>query len=420
MKAKGKACLLLLALILVALPVLSACAREKEEVITIHQLPCLTGPWAAVASPGFRGAEVYMRYVNEELGGIAGRKVEYKWADTGYQAERTLSIYDRYKAENPLVVIIYGSPDGEALKPKLEADKIPGFNFGQSDAQIFPPAYNFIWGVPYVDAFVRYMEWLVQQRAPERPKLALVMLEYGWSLIHKTAAEQLADRIGIDFVDSEVISVAPTDLTTMLTRFHENGVTDIYMSITSAGFAVAAANLVELGYADEMTMTNFWWGPIDELAESIGDKAIGMRNLTPWRSRYEAATDAGVKTVVDYYNKLYAEPPKMAVITGWMGMELVFEAIRRAIEEVGYENLTGEAVKEGFESITDFEGIIHPKVTLGPGQRVTNNKLRIMEVQKDPDTGELKPMPITDWFEVTVLPRDAEGNILWDQYTPPQ
>jgi hypothetical protein len=145
-----------------------------------------------------------------------------------------------------------------------------------------------------------------------------------------------------------------------------------------------------------------------------------MRNLTPWRSRYEAATDAGVKTVVDYYNKLYAEPPKMAVITGWMGMELVFEAIRRAIEEVGYENLTGEAVKEGFESITDFEGIIHPKVTLGPGQRVTNNKLRIMEVQKDPDTGELKPMPITDWFEVTVLPRDAEGNILWDQYTPPQ
>jgi hypothetical protein len=65
-------------------------------------------------------------------------------------------------------------------------------------------------------------------------------------------------------------------------------------------------------------------------------------------------------------------------ISGWMAAEIAVEALRLALEKVGYENLTGENVKKyGLEAIKDFEGLLHPKTSLSATQQQTGTLLRV-------------------------------------------
>lgn len=95
-----------------------------KKPVKLYYIPPLTGPWAAVVDPLWKGTTGYIDYINETMCGVSGHKIEYGWADSRYEAARTLTIYNRFKGEGAFFVNIYGSPDGEALKPRAEADKI--------------------------------------------------------------------------------------------------------------------------------------------------------------------------------------------------------------------------------------------------------------------------------------------------------
>ena len=74
------------------------------------------------------------------------------------------------------------------------------------------------------------------------------------------------------------------------------------------------------------------------------------------------------------------------------------EAIRIAIEEVGYENLDGRAVKEAMYGIKDFDPHgTGKKVTYTPEDHRGSPVIRIYEVQG----GEV--VPVTDWRDAPML-----------------
>jgi hypothetical protein len=76
----------------------------------------------------------------------------------------------------------------------------------------------------------------------------------------------------------------------------------------------------------------------------------------------------------------------------------MIEAIRIAIEEVGYENLDGHAVKEAMCGIKDFDphNIGRP-VTYTQDDHRGAPKLRMYEVQGG------DAVPVTDWRDCPML-----------------
>ena len=70
------------------------------------------------------------------------------------------------------------------------------------------------------------------------------------------------------------------------------------------------------------------------------------------------------------------------------------EALRIALEKVGYENLTTEAITEGLHSISNFDtGGLCPLVTTTPESLWYNSYIRVVVMEK----GEFKP--VSDWLE---------------------
>jgi hypothetical protein len=83
---KSKRLVIVLAIGLMALLLVAACAptAEEEKVVQLGFIAGLTGPIAAPSQYGFRTLEDYTKYFNEAEG-IYGVTIKLSWADTNYQ-----------------------------------------------------------------------------------------------------------------------------------------------------------------------------------------------------------------------------------------------------------------------------------------------------------------------------------------------
>ena len=81
-------------------------------------------------------------------------------------------------------------------------------------------------------------------------------------------------------------------------------------------------------------------------------------------------------------------------ITGWVQSVFGVHGIRKAMEQVGLENLSGRAVRDALASLKDFdlEGLIAPTY-------VSDEHPWFCEKYRMYETKKRKLYPVTDWFE---------------------
>ena len=78
---------------------------------------------------------------------------------------------------------------------------------------------------------------------------------------------------------------------------------------------------------------------------------------------------------------------------GWVGAAVICEAMSRAIEDVGYENLDGPAIKEALDGMKDFDVYGLPSITYKPDDHRGSTKMAVYEVRG----GEI--IRVSDWQE---------------------
>src|SRR6266436_3735034 len=67
----------------------------------------------------------YYDLINSK-GGVEGYKIKYMEIDHEYKVPPAVEAYQREKGEGATSIMVYGSPQVQALNQKLEEDKIPG------------------------------------------------------------------------------------------------------------------------------------------------------------------------------------------------------------------------------------------------------------------------------------------------------
>jgi branched-chain amino acid transport system substrate-binding protein len=132
--------LVAVALALAVALVVSSCAPAKpvgeEKTIKVGLSLIMTGPIASTGVPIAEGFIDYLRYVNDDLGGIEYRTPEGKtekvmlditWEDSAYSVPKGLTIHKRQKAQGIMLRIISSSSEGEALAEIVSRERIPTF-----------------------------------------------------------------------------------------------------------------------------------------------------------------------------------------------------------------------------------------------------------------------------------------------------
>ena len=106
----------------------AASAADQKEILIGSQCD-RTGPTQITGTVFCPAVQDYVNLINSQ-GGVGGYKIRIDELDNNYQVPQAIEEYERQKQEGAVSMLIWGTPQAEALDPKLEADHIPGTSPG--------------------------------------------------------------------------------------------------------------------------------------------------------------------------------------------------------------------------------------------------------------------------------------------------
>jgi branched-chain amino acid transport system substrate-binding protein len=392
----------ILSISLATLLLFTACAPgapiEEKKVVKIGAILPVTGPAAAIMQVGFRNLVDYIKYFDEV--GVPGMElppgvtIELIWGDSGYEPIRAISVYERIYQD--VVYLDLASPvEDYAIRSRLERDGIPAMTMAVDEALVYPPGWFFAVFPTESERFAAVCDWIMENWEEECPPIVAMM---GTDTPTGRAPEAMgtayAESVGIEMLPFEVIPHMPLDVSPQLVRLEERGADYVYITTIWSAAIPILRDAERLGLLDKM---RFGAGLEDNVAipliEALGPLAEGYfgAKTFPWYTETPILYDI----LREYEGRLDTTGSGACTL---QFVPVMIEAIRIAIEEVGYENLDGRAVKEAMYSIRDFDPHhIGRPVTYTREDHRGTPATRIYEVQG----GEV--VPVSDWQEAPML-----------------
>ncbi len=378
-----------------ALLTLGAGPVQASKTIKIGGLFDITGPTGGVGAPYADGVRDYVRYLNEEKGGINGKKIELLDTDYAYKIPQALAAYKKMKTSGVVAIMGWGTGDTEAMAPLIKKDHIPYMSASYSEHLTNPEVtpYNFMVGTTYADQARVALKYILEtwKDKSRKPRVALIYNDTGFGRSpffdvdyqghHFPAAESYAKEIGVEIVDTPVIGLRALDTTPQLLSMKQKD-PDFAIVQETGVMSTILKDAKKLGLRTKFFALN--WAMSGKILKQAGPAAEGCYWTNPFATWND--TDLpGVQLVHKISGKYH--PGKTQIVNyfqGFTAMMVMAEAIRRVEGEV-----TGEKIKDALENMKDFDtGGLTVPITFTKTSHKGSLGLRIYQV-KD---GKLVPV----------------------------
>ena len=196
-----------LALVVAALPFVSACGGGEAEVKTLKvgiSTPS-TGPAAEKGSPMGHANLDAIKYINEELGGVAGYQIEVVWLDNAYDAAKVVTNVKKFMDDGCLMFATSSSKMMTASMEIANRAEFPGLVCFNAPIIHRPPQHIYGQMTDYGDDWSAFANYYMKNiwKGPGKPKMALHLLNNTTGYGARDAAKAGADKIGIEIVAIE-------------------------------------------------------------------------------------------------------------------------------------------------------------------------------------------------------------------------
>jgi branched-chain amino acid transport system substrate-binding protein len=374
-------------------------AAQQKEVVIGEQCD-RTGPTQIVGVNLCPAIRDYVNLVNSK-GGVEGYKIQLNEIDNEYKVPPAIEAYEREKSEGAVSIMIYGTPQTQALTQKLNEDKIPGTSpgFGTAAAAngtrypyLFPIAATY-WSqgagaIKFVkdklggDLHGKKIAYVFYDNpAGHEPLLILEDLQKSEGFELKTFA---VPPPGVE-MGAQVLDITQ--------RFHPDFV---IAHLFGRSPSVAIKELKRAGYPLSKVI-GLVWASAEPDIEAAGGWAVA--------EGYHTIQFAGVgddypvrREIVAMYKAEGKDPPKEMQNTVYYNRGLLIgavhvEAVRNAIKAKGGGQPTGEDVKKGFEAIHGLTlGGLVPPMQLSAADHEGGGWVQIFQVHDGKFVKE------TEWF----------------------
>ena len=374
-------------------------AAQQKEVI-VGQMCDRTGPTQINGVVLCPASHDYYNLINSK-GGIEGYKVRADEIDIEYKVPPAVEAYERHKAEGAVSIMLYGTPQTQALTQKLNEDKIPGTSpgFGTSAAANggrYP--YLFPIAASYWSQGAAAIKFVKDQLGGGLEGKKIAYLFYDNPAGHEPLVI-LQDLQKIEKFELKTFAVPPpgvemgAQVLDIAQRFRPDFV---IAHLFGRSPSVAIKELKRAGYPLTKVI-GLVWASAEADVEAAGGWLVA--------DGYHTVQFAGVgdeypvrKEIVAMYKAQGKQPSKEMQSTlyynrGLLTAALHIEAIRRAVAANGGRSPTGEEVKKGFESIRDFSlGGLVPPLAISATDHEGGGWVQIFQVKGGKFVKE------TEWF----------------------
>jgi branched-chain amino acid transport system substrate-binding protein len=375
-------------------------APSQQREIVIGAQCDRTGPTQIV---GVNLCPAYQDYVNlvNVRGGVEGYRIKADEIDHEYKVPPAVEAYERHKAHGAISIMIYGTPQTQALTQKLNEDKIPGTSpgFGTSAAANgtrYP--YLFPIAATYWSQGAAAIKFVKDKLGGSLEGKKIAYLFYDNPAGHEPLMI-LEDLQKVEKFELRTFAVPPpgvemgAQVLDITQRFRPDFVV---AHLFGRSPSVAIKEFKRTGYPLSKVV-GLVWASAEADIEAAGGWSVA--------EGYHTIQFAGVgddypvrRDIVEMYKAEGKQPLKEMQSTvyynrGLLTAALHVEAIRNAIKAKGGQRPTGEDVKKGFESIHDFTmaGLV-PPLELSAADHEGGGWVQIFQVKGGKFVKE------TDWF----------------------
>jgi branched-chain amino acid transport system substrate-binding protein len=376
-----------------------AAAQQKEILIGAQ---CdRTGPTQITGTVFCPAVQDYVNLVNAK-GGIGGYKIVINELDNNYQVPSAIEEYERQKQMGAVSALIWGTPQAQALNPRLEQDHIPGTSpgFGSAAAAngakypyLFPVAATY-WS--QAAAGISFVKDKLGGNLKGK-KIAYLYYDNPAGLEPMPILKELQQSEGFEL---RTFAVPPpgVEMSAQILDIAQRYRPDFVLAhLFGRSPSVAIKGLKSSGYPLSKVL-GFVWASSEADIAAAGGWGVAQG--------YHTMQFSGVGQnypVLDEIKAMYqkeGKPPPKEMETsvfynrGILDAALHIEAVRHALELTGGKPPTGADVKKGFEMIQGFSlGGLVPPLQVTPTDHEGGGWVQIFQVKGD---GLVKE---TEWFQ---------------------
>ena len=345
--------------------VASSCAPKEtappsgpviEEKVTINVLPVLTrtGYYAATDKDVDDGLMAGIKHYNE-IEYIPGVEIVAKAYDCGSDAAKTVSAFKMGLGQTPKPVLgfITFSAGAIAAKQLLEEEGLPLITPSSNPMLHAPGSINVSNGARFTGEIAAFVDYYLEYKWKESRPPRFAFCSWDTVFGHYVVTEELINYIkskGVEYMGEVWIPANCTDVTPQMLQLKEWGVDFINGATQPPDTGVVLKDADRVGLTGKLTLGMGHWVSLPVLLNDIGPLANGsihihgypvVDDFEPWMK--EAMIEAGTPDTGTLF---------FGAGLGWAA--LGFEGIKRAVEEVGAENVTGMDVYNGFRTIEEY------------------------------------------------------------------
>jgi branched-chain amino acid transport system substrate-binding protein len=353
------------------LAISGAVAQQKE--VMVGGMCDRTGPTQINGVALCPAIQDYYELVNSK-GGVEGYRIKYTEIDHEYKVPQGVEAYQTEKRQGAISIMVYGTPQVQALNQSLTEDKIPGTSPGfgiaaSADGKRFP--YLFPIAATYWSQGAAAIQFVKEKLGGtlDGKKIAYVFYD---NPAGREPLPVIEDLQKIEKFELRTFAVPPpgVEMGAQVLDIAQRYRPDFVIAhLFGRSPSLAIKEFKRVGFPLSKVMGLVWASSEHDILAAGG---------WPVAEGYHTLTFAGIgdeypvrEEIRAMYKAQGKEPPKAMDDTvmynrGILWAAVHVEAIRNALKATGGKQPIGEDVKKGFEQIQDFTlgGLVPPlKVT---------------------------------------------------------
>ncbi len=341
-----------------------ALAQQKIKVGNLIDYTGATSSTGKFSGPGKVDA---IAWINKN-GGINGKLIDAEIVDYGYQTQRSIQLYKKWKDDGAIAILGYGTNDTEAMVGFVADDKMPYFSFSFSghltdpsgisakakEGKIKPAPYNFFGQVSYSDGARGLVLWAAEDWKKKGGQGKAKYIHMGdnhpYPLAPKEAGENLAKDLGFEVLPSIQYALAGGDFKAQCLALQASGAHYAFLGNTTGANVALLRSCTTVG-VNVQFMANIW-GMDEAGMKAIGKGVNGLVNVLAqpmWGANVPGmAKFREISAMSDPTGKVFRPIP---YAVGACQVLHLAEGMRLA-DKAG--KLNGPGIKEALETLKDF------------------------------------------------------------------
>jgi branched-chain amino acid transport system substrate-binding protein len=365
-----------------------------DEKILFGSFQDMSGPGAYIGKVCTAALSAWKKYVNEDLGGIHGRKVDFVVEDMKYDPVLTKTAFTKLVHQHKVfaVISVYGSTPCTAILDDIKKEKVPVFPTAATTQNMFDPPirYLFWYACSDEDNGIMMLDYIVNDLKAKNAKIGVIYQDDEWGKSALKGVQIGAKKYGFK-VASAGYKRGTKNLNPQAMKMKAKGVTHSFF----AGYAPVYAALLQ--EANKIGWKPTFFGDyvtVDPRTFMAGDLADGHYHFFNLGMRHERVP-GWIQMEKLFTEKLGAEAAKDPLswrLTPLLWTPMLF--LTQALQDVG-PDLTREKLIDALENIKDFDSGGLGKIQYGTNLRKGTHEYRILQC----DAKNKKFVPITGWRE---------------------